>query len=135
MQRSRLIALFCLFLSGCAATATAPCGPGMLPALSAELFFGRDIANSGTVSDAQWRAFVDEEVTARFPDGLTALDATGQWREPGGSTVSESSKVVLIVLPGRPDDRERLEAIRAAYKARFRQQSVLLVTRPACAGF
>ncbi len=135
MQRLRLAALICLFLGGCAATATAPCGVGMHSSLSAELFFGRDMQNYGEVSEADWSRFVDEEVTTRFPDGLTVLDGAGQWREPGGSTLSESSKVVIIVLPGRPDDRARLEAIREAYKGRFRQRGVLLVMRSACAGF
>ncbi len=31
------------------------------------------------ISEERWRAFLDKEVTARFPDGLTVFDAYGQW--------------------------------------------------------
>ena len=37
-----------------------------------------------------------------------------------------------IVLPGHDDDIARLSAIAEAYKARFKQQSVGLIVRPAC---
>lgn len=33
------------------------------------------------VSDEDWRAFLAAEVTPRFPDGLTVIDAAGQWRD------------------------------------------------------
>jgi Protein of unknown function (DUF3574) len=39
------------------------------------------------------------------------------------------------VLPGQPDDVARLQEIAAAYKSRFRQQSVGLVVRSACVSF
>lgn len=135
MQTLRLIVPICLFLAGCAATATGWCEPPARPATTAKLLFGRNIEGTQGVGDEDWRRFVEEELTPRFPDGFTVLDGAGQWRSPGGLTEREASKVVMLVLPGRPDDGARLEAVRAAYKARFRQQSVLLVTRPACAAF
>ena len=70
-----------------------------------------------------------------LPDGFSDWDADGQWRAPGGAIVKEPSKVLLVVLPGRADDRERLNRLVAAYKARFHQQSVLGVERRECAGF
>jgi len=42
---------------------------------------------------------------------------------------------VQIVLPGQVDDIERLNEVVAAYKTRFKQQSVGLVVRPACVSF
>jgi len=39
--------------------------------LQVELMFGREIAGHGRVSDAQWSDFLRDEVTPRFPAGLT----------------------------------------------------------------
>lgn len=111
------------------------CPEGLKPATTAELVFGRNIGAAPGVSDADWRAFVDSEVTPRFPDGLTVADAAGQWRGVDGVVVAEPSKILLLVLKGDPDERARIAAIRAAYKARFRQEAVLLIERSACVGF
>jgi hypothetical protein len=102
----------------------------------AELTFGRDIDRHVGVSEAAWRRFLDREVTARFPDGLTVVSALGQWRDRNtGRVVREPSKLVMIVLPGNADDQARLEAIVAAYKRQFQQQSVGVIVQPACAAF
>lgn len=111
------------------------CTGGLKPVTTAELFFGRNIGDAPGVSDADWRAFVDQEVTPRFPDGLTVIDAAGQWRGPGGSVIREPSKVLLVVLSGEHGERDRLDAIRAAYKVRFRQDAVMLLERQGCVGF
>jgi hypothetical protein len=49
--------------------------------------------------------------------------------------VHEPSKVIEIILPGNADDFDRLTAIADAYKLRFHQQSVAIVTRAACVSF
>ena len=67
--------------SGCASLAPQACAPGQQAMLSAELLFGRKIGDRIGVSEADFRRFVDQEVTPRFPDGLTILDATGQYRD------------------------------------------------------
>ena len=102
----------------------------------AELLFGRNIGDRLGVSETQWARFVDREISPRFPDGLTVLDAKGAWRDTARNTiVHEPSKVVEIVLPGKPDDVDELNRIAQAYKARFRQQSVGIVIRAACVSF
>lgn len=102
----------------------------------AELLFSRDIAGHIGVSEKAWTLFVAREVTPRFPDGLTMTDATGQWRDPtSGKVIREPAKRMEIVLPGNADDESRLEAIVAAYKRQFRQQSVGVIVRPVCASF
>jgi hypothetical protein len=105
------------------------------PKVVAELMFGRDIGNRLGVSERAWDRFVAREVTPRFPDGLTIIDASGQWRDPAsGRIVREPSKLVTIVLPGN-DDGTRLDAVISAYKRHFRQKSVGLVVQPACTSF
>jgi hypothetical protein len=123
-------------LNGCAALAPLPCGARQSGEV-AELLFGRDIAGGGTVSEDQWRRFVDQEITPRFPQGITLIDAAGQWRDPTRSAViREKSKLVMIALAGEATDRDqRLDAIAEAYKRRFRQQSVGVIVRPACISF
>ena len=72
---------------------------------SRELLFGRNIGGRLGVSEAQWGRFVDREISPRFPDGLTVLDAKGEWRDTARNTiVHEPSKLVEIVLPGKDDD-------------------------------
>ena len=118
-----------------AAVPASACTEGLRPASTAQLFFGLSAANQPDVTDADWRAFVDAEVTPRFPDGLSVSDVYGQWKSPAGDFVRESTKAVFIVLAGRPDESERLGLIRDAYKRRFHQQSVLLVEQKACVSF
>jgi hypothetical protein len=101
----------------------------------AELLFGRDIGRRLGVSETAWQRFMAREITPRFPDGLTVTDAFGQWRDPDGRIVREPSKRVQIVLPGKPDDGARLDAVMSAYKRQFRQRSVGLIVQPACVSF
>lgn len=117
-----------------ASTAPAPCVVGE-PWLTAELFFGLSLKDGGQVSEAEWTRFLDVEVTPRFPDGLTVYDAQGRWRGPDGHIVREPSKAVLIVTRGGAEDRAKLEAVRAAYRRLYAQDSVLEVVREACASF
>ena len=106
------------------------CAEPAHPALRAELYLG------GDVNDADWRGFLDSDVTPRFPDGLTVLAADGQWRAPGTSRViREHSRVLLIVIPRSPAASTALDAVAEAYKRRFAQQSVGIVTTASCAAF
>jgi hypothetical protein len=101
----------------------------------AELLFGRNIGNRPGVSEAAFANFVAAEVTPRFPEGLTIIDAHGQWRDARGATVREPSKVVLLTFRDDAGKRAGLGAIAEAYKRRFHQQSVLTTVRSVCATF
>jgi hypothetical protein len=112
--------------------------------LDVELLFGRDIGGRVGVSEAAWSRFLAHEVTPRFPDGLTVLDSIGQWRDLGGGharrgqqglLVREPGKVVVIVAPDTAKTYDDAAAVVAAYKRRFRQQSVGMIAREVCARF
>jgi hypothetical protein len=138
IRHVRLVALIAVATALCAsaaAAAPASCPEGLKAANTAQLFFGRSVAFTGQVSDADWRAFLDAEVSPRFPDGLSVSDVYGQWKSPAGDFVREDTKAIFIVLAGRPDERQRLDLIRDAYKRRFHQESVLLVEQKACVAF
>ncbi|KQW71339.1 hypothetical protein ASE17_00070 [Phenylobacterium sp. Root77] len=102
---------------------------------TAQLFFGQNVGGKPGVSAAEFRKFVDEELTPRFPSGLTVLEGGGQWKGDENKLIREASKVVVLVLPNGIDANLKLNAARKAYKARFNQESVLLVTQPACVDF
>jgi len=90
----------------------------------------------GPITDARFIKFVDEEVTPRFPDGLTIYDCRGQWRGQDGRLIREQSRVIEIVHSDDPSSRAAIEAIRGRYKSCFSQESVLLMrSRPAMTSF
>jgi hypothetical protein len=124
-----------MLLSGCATLASTSCLVGQSEGRRAELFFGRNIGDRLGVSDADFQAFVDAELTPRFPSGLTVLDAAGQWRGANGVIGREPSKLVLLALPGRTGGEDKLDAIRQAYEKRFSQEAVLVTVQPTCMSF
>jgi len=133
MRAGVLIAV--LLLAGCATRPPLSCPAGQERLRTAQLFFGRNDAVQPHVSDRDFRRFVDEELTTRFPDGLTVLDGGGQWKGEENRRIREAAKVVLIVLPREGDPKPRLDAVKAAYRVRFNQDSQLLVTAASCVSF
>ncbi|KAB5530498.1 hypothetical protein GE09DRAFT_1228487 [Coniochaeta sp. 2T2.1] len=109
-----------------------------------EVFFGREIppsasshaSSGGEVTDAQLAHFLDTEVTARFPQGVTYAGATGQWMrmnnsEGGGEVIKEGTTVVFLVEfdgeGGKVEEFRRLVVDAArAYKGMFGQDAVLV---------
>ncbi|MBB3227380.1 hypothetical protein FHW69_002003 [Luteibacter sp. Sphag1AF] len=105
--------------------------------VSTSLYFGLGLADGDTgVTEAQWRNFLDREVSTRFPDGLSVRDVYGQWRGKGQDTPERlRSKELLLLYPDTPKARADVEAIRAAWKRQTGDQSVLRVTQPADVSF
>ena len=90
---------------------------------------------SGSVSEAEWQAFLRNEVTPRFPDGLTVLEADGQYRRSDGVIERERSKVLVILHDETPTARAALSELVLRYKKAFAQESVLWETARVCAAF
>lgn len=91
-----------------------------------ELYFGTEKPDGSEVSAGAFRRFVDRYVTPRFPDGLTLLRGSGQWREADGDIIKERAFVLVLLYPRGTGD-EKIEAVRALYKRAFSQESVLRV--------
>jgi hypothetical protein len=129
-------AVLAALLTGCAEVPTNGC-PKAGQRATAELIFGRssDDPAHPLVTEAEFSKFLNDEATPRFPDGLTVIDAQGRWRAPAGTAIREPSEMVMIVLPGHADDRQKLDALRDVYKRRYHQQSVLLMTHGDCVSF
>ena len=128
-----------LLLAACTTAPPAPpatCPAGLSPQHEARLYFGLTTIDGARIADADWSDFVAGEITPRFPDGLTAYDTSGQWRDRSGShIVRQPSRVIEIIVPDDAATFDRLQAIRDAYRARFHQQSVGLTLNALCAGF
>ena len=121
-------------LGGCASASAPACGPGR-QAMSSELLYFGTAMPQGSVSPAQWQAFLDAEVTPRFPAGFSAWPAAGQWRGADRALVREPSFVLNVVHAPSAADDAAIDALVQAYKRRFRQESVLRVTGAACVAF
>jgi hypothetical protein len=108
-----------------------------------QLYFGLGLADaSGTdekgkgVSEAAWRDFLDEEVTPRFPAGLSVVDVYGQWQGKRQKSPERlRSKMLIVDYPGTAENAAKIEAIRAAWKQKTGDQSVLKVTQRADVSF
>lgn len=145
--RVSAVALALALLAGCASTGSAPTsvlqGDAAHPAhasgwVETRLYFGLGPADdtSRGVTEPAWRQFLDTEVTPRFPDGLSVLDVYGQWQGKGQGTPERlRSKMLVIDYPDSPSNRDKIEAIRAAWKQRTGDQSVMRVTQPAEVSF
>ena len=112
------------------------CAEGAFPMARLELYFGTQRPGGAPVTEAEWAAFLDEEVTPRFPDGLTVLEGNGQWRNSKGVITKETSTVMVILYEPAAEKETAIEDIRAAYKDRFDQESVMRVDGPTqCVSF
>lgn len=109
------------------------CVAPLKPALQVDLYFGRG-AQGREVSEAEWAAFLNEEVTPRFPDGLSVFDVRGQYRNPQGVIERERTKRLTVVVFDAPSHLARVKAIVDSYSRRHGQTSVFRVEQPVCAG-
>jgi Protein of unknown function (DUF3574) len=109
------------------------------PWVRSELFFGTAKPDGTAVTAAEWRAFLDGEITPRFPDGLTVMTGIGQWQEADEEIVQERSMLLILLYPreAAAASGAKIEEIRAAYEQRFRQESVLRADDglPVCTSF
>ncbi len=135
----------CVQHHGPTASATAPrlAGDTQHPGttqnwVDTKLYFGLGPADRPEqgISETEWRAFLDREVTPRFPSGLSVLDVYGQWQGKDQKQVERlRSKMLIILYADSAENRAKIDAIRAAWKKKTGDQSVLRVTEPADVSF
>ncbi len=127
----------CAFILSCSSEAqTNPCPDGTNPYTEYRLFFGRGNAdNPRVVSDEAWEGFLEDTITVEFPDGLTTLDAYGQYTNSDGALIKEDTKVLIILVPPDADSAPGIDRIIEEYKQRFSQQGVLREVKATCASF
>jgi len=122
-----LIGISLLFGSGCrTGTDTGVKDSGRI--IKTELFFGLSKPDGGIVSDSEWKKFVDEHITPRFREGLTIVDANGQWMDKKGEVIKEKTKIVILLHSGNEEANAAIEHIRDKYKTLFEQEAVLRIS-------
>jgi Protein of unknown function (DUF3574) len=101
-----------------------------------ELVFGRAKPNGSMVTGEEFRGFLDEIITPRFPDGLTVLSGAGQFRGSSGMIMREGAVfVILLYSAGNKDSSTRIEEIRDIYRKTFAQESVMRIDGESCVSF
>ena len=85
---------------------------------------GRNIPNSGTVSNSMMDEFIKSDIMPLFEYG-TFIDGEGFWKGE-----FEKTKIFYIEIADDEvqDYMPKFEAIAAAYKQAFRQEAVLIST-------
>lgn len=102
--------------------------------VTVHLTFGRAHRDGRQIDAAEWADYLAREVSARFPARLTVIDANAQWQHPTTRRMmGEKASIVEIVTTPSAETWERMLALREAYKKRFKQDSVGMVTTPSCA--
>lgn len=124
------------------APAAADCKPGFMEWSETRLFFGRDIGETGEVSDQEWKDFAITEVIPRFGNGFSVYDVAGYWQGEscqahhvninGGC---EKTKILMIQYAPSADAEAKLQAITQAYIKRFDQEAVMRSDTPVCTRF
>ena len=89
----------------------------------------------GRVSGDDWQKFLADVITPRFPEGLTAWAAAGQWRNASGELQKEESYVLHVVHKDEAKYDVAVHEIVSDYKTRFRQEAVLRVRTATCMSF
>ena len=100
------------------------------------VYFGLAKGSGETVTEEEWQSFLSDTVTPRFPDGLTVLDARGQWFDTeAGRLYRESTKLLNVLVPADATDSgvNSVHDISDVYKRRFEQEAVFYTSLPACA--
>jgi Protein of unknown function (DUF3574) len=103
-----------------------------------KLYFGLGPADHPEqgISEAKWRDFLDQEVTPRFPSGLSVVDVYGQWKSKDQPVPERlRSKMLVIDYPDTQENRDKIDAIRSAWKQQTGDQSVLRITESADVSF
>ncbi|MDR6857092.1 DUF3574 domain-containing protein [Variovorax guangxiensis] len=135
IARITLVASLLALLAGCAPMQRSGCEDAEQALVHDTLYFGTGKPRGGVVTPAEWSEFLKSTVTPRFPQGLTVSPASGQWRGADGAIVQEASQVLQLIHPDDAASEKAVQALVAAYKARFEQEAVLRVKARTCVSF
>ncbi len=124
----------CVGMTACTTLPVPHCLPGENLAVHDSLYFGTGKEN-GVVTHEEWTQFLDTIVTPQFPQGLTVLSASGQWRGNNGVIIKEASYVLTLIHAGTEDNERAIAEITDAYKTQFQQEAVLRVKNSTCVSY
>lgn len=100
-----------------------------------EIFFGRGLPDRTEISDSAWAQFLADEVTPRFPQGITVLEGRGQWRGQDGVIVRERTWILVLYHEPSEAHTRAVTGLVTAYARRFQQEAVLRDRTGSCVTF
>ena len=96
-----------------------------------DLFLGGSRQDGPDLTPGDWSR-VRDRLTAHFPDGMTVLDAHGQWKGSDEEIIKEHARVFVVFSPAHPDTaRKLIEEFAAWFRDAYGQESVLWASSPA----
>ncbi|MCB1121814.1 MAG: DUF3574 domain-containing protein [Verrucomicrobiae bacterium] len=99
--------------------------------LKTELYYGAGRLPADGSPDERWENYINEVVTPRFPEGLTLLEGTGQWRvKPGQPPRRHRSRILILIHEDTPEKSRLVDEIRSIWLEISGHQSVLRVSQP-----
>lgn len=98
-------------------------------------WFGLSRPDGPSISTQQWRHFVDQVITPVFPNGLSIVEAKGQWLGNNGERLSENSRGLLLIYPASKEKSQAIDLIRTRYRQLFAQEAVMRIDQPVCVAF
>ena len=103
--------------------------------IKTELIIGPQKPNADTIATVDWKDFLDREISPRFKDGLTVIDAYGQYLGTAGRVYKEPSRIVVLLHQASDSLDALIDTVRSIYKRRFQQESVLRISTPVGVSF
>jgi len=94
--------------------------------IQADLFFGRNLAGVGEVSEAQFQTFLEEIIAPLFSE-FTVFDAKGQFLNSADTIIQEQTKAVSFIFEDTEQNESSINDLVAEYIQQFQQESVLIV--------
>jgi len=122
-------------MEGCATDADRLCRSGEQASTIETFYFGTGRKGADPVTREEWREFISQVVTPRFPQGLTWWKAQGQWRNDVGAIERERAYVLQVVHPDAESVEPAILDVAKRYREKFDQKSVLRVSSPTCMSF
>ena len=101
-----------------------------------ELYFGAGSISDADKPDERWENYINDIVTPRFPEGLTLLEGTGQWRvKPDQKPRRHRTRILILIHKDTPEKSKQVDEIRSLWREISGHQSVLRVSQPAKVSF
>ncbi len=103
--------------------------------IKTELYFGVDEPGGKQVGPKAWRDFLGQEVTPRFPRGMTVVEAYGQMQHRSGNIERQATRIIVLVHKPTPAAGRQISEIIGLYRSRFENAQVMRLRMPVLADF
>jgi Protein of unknown function (DUF3574) len=97
-------------------------------AVKSEIYFGSDMGAGKSVGKQAWEEFLSDVVTARFPAGITVIEALGQGTRAAGPLTP--TRILVVVNASGAEAQNHLREIKAEYTRRFGSAGVFHTDQP-----